>query len=341
MNRHSLWTIAVATLLVCSSACRQKQAQNVVPPVDPIIKVPGAFVFRGEPGVRAITPTESGSLLNYARAHQSDPKTLSDAACALLESGNPQQAVNLLERAQAAAPRDPEIAYNLARALYRQGKPEEALKQADRAVQQRPTFDEARLLGAGIDAEQGRPDSAEQRLRKLLNAVSVIARVIQGVVELKRGHVPQGLAIFQSLLSANPNDPLLEYNTGVAQQLSQNLPAAEKLYRGALANDPNLAEAHYNLGTLLASTGQPAAQDEFRSAVKLKPELGSTLAKSPPLKIKPDDQTAVAEMVRSIQLFVTQLFHGKQAMTVQEATKAGKVETVFVSTGTGSADQVF
>jgi hypothetical protein len=65
-----------------------------------------------------------------------------------------------------------------------------------------------------------------------------------------------------------------QLNLAVSKQHSGNLPEAERLYRALLAHHPDMAEAHFNLGTILDATGRwHDAIAAFRQAAKLRPDL--------------------------------------------------------------------
>src|ERR1700722_3757732 len=61
----------------------------------------------------------------------------------------------------------------------------------------------------------------------------------------------------------------------VAAHRSNNLPEAERLYRAALAEQPERADAHYNLGLIYGQQSRPAdALRELQQATTLKPDFG-------------------------------------------------------------------
>ena len=78
------------------------------------------------------------------------------------------------------------------------------------------------------------------------------------------------------LIESGERTPELFYNTGLLLQKSGQLDDAIRLYREALTERPNFAEALLNLGHALKSQGHPdEARDHWRQALEHKPELAS------------------------------------------------------------------
>ena len=86
----------------------------------------------------------------------------------------------------------------------------------------------------------------------------------------------EAIAEFEQALKLRPPYALARVSLGMALEHRGepgDIDAAVELYRRAVADDPTLADAHYNLGVLLASCGSTAeAIAEFQSALKCKPD---------------------------------------------------------------------
>jgi Flp pilus assembly protein TadD len=248
-------------------------------PSGPIIQVPGEVLYRS-PGKGTAGTVSKGrvSVQQVATVQRDltdrphDPKVLNDAACVFGAIGQLDAGALLLEEAVKLAPADPVINYNYARELYQQGKVTEAIRYADTAVKLQPEFDEARLLRAAAAVGQSDYATAEQQILKLVHQGLAIALVAHGAIDLSKGKVREAVADFEGALKLVPNDPTALYDSGVASQMRNDLPSAAAFYRQAIGSDPELAEAHSNLGTILAIDGQlQAAFEEFRQASFLKP----------------------------------------------------------------------
>ena len=71
-----------------------------------------------------------------------------------------------------------------------------------------------------------------------------------------------------------PHDADVPFGLGVALEQRGDPAAAEQAYGAALALDPTHPEAHFNLGALLASSGQLAeARAHFALAVRHRPDF--------------------------------------------------------------------
>jgi predicted TPR repeat methyltransferase len=88
-----------------------------------------------------------------------------------------------------------------------------------------------------------------------------------GVALEALGQTGEAESSYAAAIEANPEGPLSYYSLARLQQLSNRAEAAEAGYRRALALDPGLAEAHFNLGQLLLERGEAGdAERALRAA---------------------------------------------------------------------------
>jgi len=206
------------------------------------------------------------------RRHLADPKILNNAGCVITSSGDPTRGTELLAQAHEKSPNDPTIGYNYARGLYAQGKLDEAIAQIASVIQQKPEFDEARLLRASVAVAKNDYPTAEREIQQLVKRIQLAAFLIEGVIQLAKGNVQAALAAFQQALKLAPNSDLALYNSGVAYQQKNDPTHAADYYKRAIRVNPSLAEAHNNLGSVLAQNGDlKGALDEVFEAASLKP----------------------------------------------------------------------
>ncbi|BBK44656.1 hypothetical protein STVA_46760 [Allostella vacuolata] len=138
----------------------------------------------------------------------------------------------------------------------------------------------APLAAAAKAHEEGRLPEAEERLRTLLRdlgarepvrPVPVLLR-LAGVL-VARGEFERAYAIADEAAAIAPADPLALNLRASALGLLGRRAEAEAAFRAALARDPELVEAHFNLGRLLAGQGRNAeAAIAFRAALDLAPD---------------------------------------------------------------------
>ena len=91
---------------------------------------------------------------------------------------------------------------------------------------------------------------------------------------LERGDFESSLEYHGRLVDLGERTPELLYNTGLLLQKAGQAEEAARLYREALAENPDFAEALLNLGHVMKSMGQ---EDDARAcwskALEAKPEL--------------------------------------------------------------------
>jgi tetratricopeptide (TPR) repeat protein len=132
-------------------------------------------------------------------------------------------------------PARPEFYVELGEAWLNSGKPRNAVPAFDQALKLAPNSDVAQLDLAAALTQSGQ------------NA--------RAVEVLKKG------------LAAGLSDPLLWYQLGLASHDPSD-------FTKALALDPDMAEAHVELGELLAGSGDlTRAESEFREALRVEPDM--------------------------------------------------------------------
>jgi tetratricopeptide (TPR) repeat protein len=142
-------------------------------------------------------------------------------------------------------PEDSAVHYNLGRALGKAGRPEEAASELKLAQQQN--------------------DRARDTIRaKALNN--------EGNKLLESGQVQEALGRLREAVTLDPDDPISQYNYGVALLLANNADQAIEHFRATLRLKAEQPNAYYYLGrALMLKMAWPAAADALRQAVRLNP----------------------------------------------------------------------
>jgi Flp pilus assembly protein TadD len=100
------------------------------------------------------------------------------------------------------------------------------------------------------------------------------ALIDDGSRKLQSGDIEGALATFAQAMKKAPRDPRPHYLSGAALAQKKDAAKAEKEYRAALALDPEHAEVHNELATLLMDLGRNSdAMTELKAAVAAKPDL--------------------------------------------------------------------
>ena len=209
---------------------------------------------------------DSESLFRHAIAVTTDNHIAHiNLGKALLELGNPDEAVVHLAKAVRLTPDDPEAQYNLGTALVMQAKPDKAIACFSEALRLNPDYGDAHgNLGITL-MRQGKPD--------------------------------QGSAHLAAAVKLKPDDPQLHCNLGLALlELNRPREAADQ-FSQALRLNPDSAATHYHLALALVRQDQPQqarlhVQKALELATKASPhpdalqkqieELRQRLASLPP-----------------------------------------------------------
>jgi tetratricopeptide (TPR) repeat protein len=234
----------------------------------------------------AVHHHQSGNLEQAARIYQGILARQADHPDALhllgvvgLQQGNPQRAVELINRAIAVNPSVAAFHGNLAEAYRALGQPERAAGCCQIALRLQPHYPEAaNNLGLAWLA-QGKLEAAAGQFREALRLRPGVAMVHNNLGNALRllGDKTQAIDQFRQALHLDPG--LAEAHTNVGQLLLElrQLPEAARHCREAVRLRPNFPEAHNNLGNALREQGQLAeAKACYAEALRLNPDLAMT-----------------------------------------------------------------
>jgi len=94
-------------------------------------------------------------------------------------------------------------------------------------------------------------------------------------LEIDFTHKERGKEIIRArrLLADDPDNASHHYNLGLLLQADGNFDAAESRYRAALERDPDYADAHHNLAVVLVSQGRNReGADHYRQVLRIEPD---------------------------------------------------------------------
>jgi tetratricopeptide (TPR) repeat protein len=171
-------------------------------------------------------------------------QALCEEAVGLHKAGRSAEAELLYRRALAAQPDHPEANHNLGILLIQRGELAAALGHFRIALSSDPSRDLYWLSLARAQLIAGEPAQAA-------------ATLAQGRAHGLAGPAADALAaqVGETAPAPEPKD-LLKRGDALAE--AGRLDEAEAAWREALARDPDLAEAHYHLGSVLSETGRIA-----------------------------------------------------------------------------------
>ena len=213
----------------------------------------------------------------------------------LAGDGNLDEALPLLEAAEALAPESGAVAAALARVYRRTGDGERARRAAERArgLEQEltisdPLMDAVNQVAASVVGKErrafaaedaGRPEVAERLLREMIQARPHAADLYYNLGNnlSRQGRNPEALAAWSSALERSPDHVSALINSSIVLAQSGNLGEAERRCRRALEVHPNHPGALSSLGSIAALGGrQSEALRWFRQALEQEPERAGT-----------------------------------------------------------------
>lgn len=172
-----------------------------------------------------------------------------------LRQGDPETAVDLLQRAHRRDPRNAEIMINHGAALRANGKAGEAAKILRKAVRRAPTSPSAHLNLANALADVGEADRAERHYRRVLQLDPGHRAAQRALADLvaAAGRASEALSLYEDLGVADAGNPSLLNATGALHAEMGNFDKAGDALRRALDLDPANIDVAENLANVLAS----------------------------------------------------------------------------------------
>jgi len=211
-------------------------------------------------------------------------KIMSYMGRALIETGRPKEGIEAISKVLAAYPNHMNALLNLGVAYAASGQPEKALETYDKVLRIKPDYAKVHNNIGNVLVKQGKTREALKAFETAagLDPKSPIVHFNVGVARMKLGDFPGAQDAFEKALAADaarpgtlPNGPsVLHYNLSVAYLNQGEYAKARTQMERALAYNPQWAEAHRTLGTILIKLGEnQKAVRHFREAMRIKPSL--------------------------------------------------------------------
>jgi tetratricopeptide (TPR) repeat protein len=194
-----------------------------------------------------------------------------------LEKAQPEEALDAYHRASELQPKEAEPHFAAGMLLERENKFAEAEQEYKRALEIAPESRDALMGLANVYMRGRRFPEAEDYLRKLLaqNVDSAGVEIQLGRVLAAAGKNDDAIAAMRAGIRLAPGDEAAQRDLAELYTTAGKNDLAEAEYRALMVRHPNDAELHRRLGqTLLRQKKLKDAQQEFLTAVKLKPDLG-------------------------------------------------------------------
>jgi tetratricopeptide (TPR) repeat protein len=182
------------------------------------------------------------------------------------------------EQALALAPDNPQILVLRTRILQRAGQQESALELANKAIAAAPQWDEPYYL-AGISYYYiRRYVEAEESLARAveLNPNSARAVFLDAIALISQDKRDEAEKSFRRAIALQPANARFHCHLGILLMRQNEYAQAEEAFRKAIDLNPRYALSHYELGTLLVHSEKwKEAAEELNQAVTLDPTLGA------------------------------------------------------------------
>ena len=196
----------------------------------------------------------------------------------LLETSNPDGAIEAYKQAALLDPKDPEPHLSAGPILESQNRFADAEQEYKQAFAIDPSSTDALTGMANIYMRGHRYTEAEEILRKLvaLHPNDAGAHMQLGRMLAADGQNEPAIAELQVALKLAPSDPSLQLDLADLYANAKKYDLAEAQYRSLLAAKPNDPDLRYGLGRVLLKQHKfPEAQQELLAALQLKPGMGT------------------------------------------------------------------
>src|SRR3954447_11072228 len=244
------------------------------------------------------------------------------------QQGDTASALPHLQRAVTLRPDSAEAHYNYGAALWYSGAKTQSISELKTSVRLDPAAAASyALLGMG-QREQG--DLADSRLNLeraiALSPATAASFIDLGIVFLRQNLLQHAVAQFEAGLNAASAVPAPDWDaaiTGLREAGSHGIPSPEvhniiglmlgrkgsdtdqvvAEFNEALRLRPEYAEAHNNIGLVLAQNGDDEkASNEFREAVRIRPDYADAHANLGAVLLLSDVDQAIRELEKAISI---------------------------------------
>jgi protein O-mannosyl-transferase len=194
---------------------------------------------------------------------------------ALLQAGQPQKAIEHLQRALQIRPDYPDAHINMGVALLQIGRLQDAVDHYRQAVRMRPESVDDRInLGVAL-VRAGRPREAVENYSKALklDATDPVLLFNMGFALVQTGRIQEAIDYFRQAVALKPDYFRAYSNLGNALMQVDRPQEAVEIYQKALSLKPDSISEHINLGVALVQAGRAKeALEHYNRALALRPD---------------------------------------------------------------------
>jgi tetratricopeptide (TPR) repeat protein len=214
----------------------------------------------------------TASLGSFLKHHPEELRGRELLGLCLVETGALAGAVAELEKVYAAKPADPGVLFSLAYANARSGNEERAL-QLLAAMEAWPA--KARLIEGLVEARRGRFAEAKAKYEEVvrLEPSNAGALAALGRLHLLENRDPQAIEFLERAVKLSARDAESTYQLGVLYDRNGRAEEGRQMLRRAIDLRANYADPHYQLGRIaFRDRRYPEALAELQTAAKILPD---------------------------------------------------------------------
>jgi superkiller protein 3 len=243
-----------------------------------------ALAARAEQLIRHGSRQEAlDTLAKAAQANPASPESEDRIGFLYAVMQHAGEAIDHFQRSIALGPNYAPAHFHLGIALWNQNETERGTAELEKAVKLAPGVSDYRVrLGSAYEKlgralqDKGDLEGAVDKFQRALQAdpANDVTRNEYAFALIQIRQPDRGIQESRKVLERKPDDTSALMNIGYAYLKTGDFDGAEKVYRQAIAIDPKLAAAHYDVALALKMKDQiEAAQKEFQEAIRLDPNL--------------------------------------------------------------------
>jgi Tfp pilus assembly protein PilF len=185
---------------------------------------------------------------------------LNNRATQLLASGNPKQAIQLLQHALALTPKDETLHFNLGHAFVSVGDLTNAEHEYKEALHLLPDYPEAHNNYGNLLVSLGRLSEAEEQLTEAVKQMPESADFHNnlGVLRQRRKETNEALLCFQKAIECDSNHWQAHFNLALASLSRQNIERGIAELRATLKLRPGYEPAQHQLARVMGQVSSNA-----------------------------------------------------------------------------------
>jgi tetratricopeptide (TPR) repeat protein len=195
---------------------------------------------------------------------------------AVLDKGQPDEAIRLCQSVLASHPNDVTAQFNLGDALLRKGRFDEAIVHLQKALELQPAMAGIPYAIGEAYLKKGQMDAAIRYFEKTIQLQPdyAVAFCNLGYALLQEGHRPEAVAAYSKALELDPRYALAHNDLGSILLQSGRAGEALDHFRQAVEILPNFAEARFNLAEVLLARGRlDDAISQYQKTLEFRPDL--------------------------------------------------------------------